>query len=140
MNKLFFICLFLFFSLTSNAFEVGNYLGKNENATCKAILNKNEDKILFKYECILSSGLVIESALYQSYPIGHKTDVVEDDSGRYRVSLLGSEELLEYRIDRLSGEPMTWLEQISQINKGQIHYLIQLGQETKLDINLDLVN
>lgn len=138
MKYFYFLLLGLILSFSSFAFEAGRYIGQNTDASCILDLDQNEQTVLVKYDCKLASGTIIQSALFQPYPIGSVVQEVEDETGRYRVSLLGSDSLLEYKIERLTGEPMNWIERITKNSDGAIHYLMQLDQQVWLDIDLSL--
>lgn len=130
---IFTICILLSFNAWS--FETGSYSGINKDISCNVDLEQRTDRVLVQYDCITPGGLVLESEGVQSYMFGNFSEEVEDESGRYLVSGSASEQLLEYKIVKLSNNS-TWLEQIKNLGNNKIHYNMSLDNDYFINLTL----
>lgn len=125
--KLFSIAMLgLLFSINVWSFESGSYSGSNTEMECWLDLEKQTDSVRVQYQCVTPDGLVIESQGFQTYAFGSFSQEVEDETGRYLVSGSGSDQLLEYKIVKLTSNNSTWLEQIKNLGDSKIHYNMSL--------------
>lgn len=126
----------ILFSFNAWSFESGSYTGVNEDIECKLDLEQKTDRVLIQYNCVTSGGLILQSEGVQTYLFGKFSEEVEDDSGRYLVEGSGSDQLLEYKITKLSANNSTWLEQIKNLGDNKIHYSMSLDADSFIDLTL----
>lgn len=126
----------ILFSFNAWSFESGSYTGVNEDIECKLDLEQKTDRVLIQYNCVTSGGLILQSEGVQTYLFGKFSEEVEDDSGRYLVEGSGSDQLLEYKITKLSANNSTWLEQIKNLGNNKIHYNMSLDADSFIDLTL----
>ena len=136
MKKLSLFTLGFLFTFSAWSFESGTYSGINKDIMCNIDLEQKTDRVLFKYNCVTQSGVVIESEGAQTYMFGTVSEEVEDESGRYLVTSSGSDQLLEYRIVKLSEQNSTWLEQIKNLGDNAIQFIMALDNDYLINVDL----
>lgn len=124
------------FTFNAWSFESGSYTGINKDIQCNLDLEQGTDRVLVQYDCVTSTGLILQSEGVQTYHYGNYSEEVEDESGRYLVKGSASDQLLEYIIVKLSENNSTWLEQIKNLGNNQIHYDMALDNDYWINLTL----